>query len=645
MSSSIIIRLTILVALVHQGLTSVGKAGTPPSGHPLDPLTVDEINTAIAVIESNSKFPSGAFFPIVTLKEPRKDEVLDWRPGKSFKRQAFANVYNRGDNQLFEVTVDLIGQKVVSWIARPGLQPAVGASEFGDADAVARADTRWRKAMKRRGINPDDVYLDVWAPGDVLLPSNAKPGDRLLRALSFFRGPLPNPYDRPIEGVVVTMDMNKMKVIDVLDTGIRPVNQTLSGSSATTRTGLQPLVVTQPNGPSFRINGNAVTWQSWHFRVGYNSREGLVLYQIGYEQNNVVRPIIYRIALDEIYVPYALPDQNWAWRTALDLGEYNLGQYAEELAPNVDVPNNAIFFDEAAASDLGSAGGGGFSLPSAIAMYERPSFFALWDRADPTTLVRDTRFGRELVVTASYPIGNYTYAVGYIFRTDGGLDVRVGATGTTLNEGVNTTADVDANGTNVATNIAAPSHQHFFNFRIDFDVDGTKNQLVEENVHNVASSTKNAFISDDAIIGRESFRDLTQNRSWRVESTSRKTALGKPTTYEIVPADSTVPYSDSDYVPLQHAAFVTHQLWVTRYRDGELYAAGDYPNQGPVGEGVPKYIAGGESLPSQDLVVWYTMGFTHVPTVEEFPVMTTENIGFALRPSGFFDQNPALDAP
>ena len=168
--------------------------------------------------------------------------------------------------------------------------------------------------MKRRGINPDDVYLDVWAPGDVLLPK-VKAGTRLLRALSFFRGSLPNPYDRPIEGVVVTMDMNKMQVVDFVDTGTRPVKTTLSGSSGTTRTGLQPLVVTQPNGPSFQINGNAVTWQNWHFRVGYNSREGLVLYQIGYEQNHVVRPIIYRMGLDEIYVPYALPDPNWAWRT------------------------------------------------------------------------------------------------------------------------------------------------------------------------------------------------------------------------------------------------------------------------------------------------------------------------------------------
>ena len=53
------------------------------------------------------------------------------------------------------------------------------------------------------------------------------------------------------------------------------------------------------------------------------------------------------MALDEIYVPYALPDGNWVWRAALDFGEYNLGQYSESLEAGVDVPTNAVFFDEA----------------------------------------------------------------------------------------------------------------------------------------------------------------------------------------------------------------------------------------------------------------------------------------------------------
>ena len=50
---------------------------------------------------------------------------------------------------------------------------------------------------------------------------------------------------------------------------------------------------------------------------------------------------------------------------------------------------------------------------------------------------------------------------------DGGIDVRAGATGTTLNQGVTSVAQGNQYGTSVVPTIAAPSHQHFFNFRIE----------------------------------------------------------------------------------------------------------------------------------------------------------------------------------
>ena len=59
----------------------------------------------------------------------------------------------------------------------------------------------------------------------------------------------------------------------------------------------------------------------------------------------------------------------WTWRTAFDVGEYDLGQYAEPLQKGVDVPDNAYFFDEVAPSDTGSAGGT-LPLPHAVAVYE-----------------------------------------------------------------------------------------------------------------------------------------------------------------------------------------------------------------------------------------------------------------------------------
>jgi primary-amine oxidase len=115
--------------------------------------------------------------------------------------------------------------------------------------------------------------------------------------------------------------------------------------------------------------------------------------------------------------------------------------------------------------------------------------------------------------------------------------------------------------------------------------------------------------------------------------------------YSLLPLGSTVPYSEPSFAPLQRAPFAQHPVWVTQYKDGETYAAGNYPNQGVAGEGLTKYAAPAESVDAKDLVLWYTAAMTHHPEVEEYPVMTTTSIGFRLAPSGFFASNPALDAP
>ncbi len=656
------IRLGVLAA-VTVGLLGVGallvagaaslygseRADAAPAvaGEPLAPLTVDEIDRAVGLAEAHARFPDGGFFAIVTLKEPPKSEVLAWDPGEPFRREAFANVYDRDANRTWEVVIDLRQDRVVSFTEVHGVQPAVFGSEFADADAIVRANPQWRAAMQRRGVNPGQVYIDIWAPGELpAADDEAPPGTRLLRAISFFSGNLPNPYDRPIEGVVVTVDMNRMEVVDVIDTIVRPVNKTVSGDPSSTRGGLKPLVVRQAEGPSFQIDGQLVTWQKWSFRVGFSPREGVILNQIGYRDGGAVRPVIHRLSMDELWVPYGIPDQTWVWRAAFDVGEYDTGQYTEEMKRNVDVPENAVFFDGASFSDTGSVDGA-FELPHVAALYERDSLAALWDRFDPETFVRDARLGRELVLTTAFAIGNYTYSMSYIFRQDGGIDVRVGATGTTLNRGVSSVVEGNQFGTTLVPNIAGPIHQHFFNFRIDFDVDGTANQVVEQNVEPVASPFGNAFDVRETVLASEGNRDLNpqSDRSWRVESTTEVNALGQPTAYHLSPREETHPYASSSYPALQKAPFAQHQFWVTRYHDGELYAAGDYPNQGEVGDGLPDYATPAESIRARDVVVWYTVGLTHPPRPEDFPVMPAGMVGFSLHPYGFFDENPALDVP
>jgi primary-amine oxidase len=106
-----------------------------------------------------------------------------------------------------------------------------------------------------------------------------------------------------------------------------------------------------------------------------------------------------------------------------------------------------------------------------------------------------------------------------------------------------------------------------------------------------------------------------------------------------------VPYCQPDSNARKRAGFVNHHVWVTKYRPGEMYAAGRYPNQHPGGDGLPRWAGGNASIVNEDIVLWYTMGVTHVPRVEDWPVMPVTHAGFRLMPHGFFTRNPALDLP
>ena len=57
------------------------------------------------------------------------------------------------------------------------------------------------------------------------------------------------------------------------------------------------------------------------------------------------------------------------------------------------------------------------------------------------------------------------------------------------------------------------------------------------------------------------------------------------------------------------------------------------------------WTADNEPIADRDVVLWYTMGTTHIPHPEEWPIMPATRIGFKLVPNGFFDRNPALDVP
>jgi primary-amine oxidase len=115
--------------------------------------------------------------------------------------------------------------------------------------------------------------------------------------------------------------------------------------------------------------------------------------------------------------------------------------------------------------------------------------------------------------------------------------------------------------------------------------------------------------------------------------------------YKLEPGGNAGCFVHPDSSVAKRAGFITGHVWVTPYDPAQRFAAGEYPNQHPGGDGLPAWIEAARGTEDTDIVLWYTMGHHHIPRPEDWPVMPVGTIGFMLKPNGFFDRNPALDVP
>ena len=126
-----------------------------------------------------------------------------------------------------------------------------------------------------------------------------------------------------------------MQVIRVEEYGAWPLPPQSANYAAdrvpNQRTDIKPLLITQPDGPSFALDGRRISWQRWALVIGFNAREGLTLHDIRYTDAGRDRPILYRASLTEMVVPYADPRPTQVRKNAFDVGEYGMGMGTNSL--------------------------------------------------------------------------------------------------------------------------------------------------------------------------------------------------------------------------------------------------------------------------------------------------------------------------
>jgi primary-amine oxidase len=630
--------------------------------HPLEPLTAAEIAAATEVLRAAKELTDSARFVFVTLHEPPKAAVLGWSADDDpLPRDAHVVLYDRGTRLTYEAVVSLTDRAVGSWTPLEGVQAPIMAEEFESCEAIVQADPRWQDAMRKRGVEDFSLtMIDPWA-SSWTGPEDDPSARRIARPLTWVRtAPGEHGYARPVEGLVVVVDLDAGEVVEVADHGVVPLPPQAGNyeepwifepgnvpAFEAYRDDVKPIEITQPDGPSFTVDGHAVTWQKWHLRIGFTPREGLVLHQVGYDDRGTLRPVIYRASLAEMYVPYGDPAPTHRFKNVFDQGEYGVGWLANSLTLGCDCVGHIHYFDGVVNDNDGNA----VVIPHAVCMHEEDAGIA-WKHTDFRTGAVQVRRKRRLVISTIVTVGNYEYGYFWYLYNDGTIEYEVKLSGV-ISTGAIAPGETPTHGTLVAPGLYGPNHQHFFCVRLDMAVDGTSNTVVEldsapsprgpDNPHGNAWQVRRTVLASEG--GAQRDTDAARARYWKIESAEKTSPLGAPTAYALMPGPTVPPMYSPDAVFAPRSGFTEHQLWVTAADETQRFAAGDYPNQHPGGQGLPAFVAGDRPLEGADLVVWYTFGAHHVVRPEDWPVMPVSTVGFMLKPSGFFDGNPALDLP
>ena len=468
-----------------------------------------------------------------------------------------------------------------------------------------------------------------------------------------------NHYAMPLSiSPVVSPQTMTVTRIDILPTGtdntvkkpslfkVQPPNEYIP-EAQTLRTDLKPLNVIQPEGASFQVTnfseqGRTIAWQKWEFKVGFNLREGMVLYDVYYAG----RPLFYRLSLSDMNIPYADPRHPYHKKAAFDLGDAGAGIMANNLQLGCDCLGSIHYLSAVLNDDKGEP----LEMPNVICIHEQDNGIG-WKHTNYRTGRAAVVRNRELVLQSIITVSNYEYVLAFQFNQAGECMYEVRATGILSTQPIDEGISVPW-GTVVHPGVLAAHHQHIFSLRVDPMLDGPLNRVVYDEAQPMPRSDFNPHgvgytVTETPITTSGGYDlDFDVNRTFKIQNASVKNPInGKPVAYKIHVPPFQKMLADKDSFHFKRAEFADHNIYVTSYKDGELYAGGKYTNQSRGGTGVRSWADRKDNVKDEDVVVWVQFGINHIPRIEDFPVMPCEIIKVALKPVNFFEKNPALDVP
>ena len=406
------------------------------------------------------------------------------------------------------------------------------------------------------------------------------------------------------------------------------------------RTDIKPLNVIQPEGPSFKVNNNLIEWQKWRFRLGFNPREGATLHDVRYAG----RSVLYRLSLSEMTVPYGDPRPPFHRKQAFDFGDAGAGSVANNLSLGCDCLGVIKYFNAVLTEPDGKAS----VSKNVVCLHEQDNGIG-WKHTNYRTQRAVVSRSRELVLQFIITLANYEYIFAYKLDQAGGITIETRATG------IISVVNIDPGKTSPWGNVVSPgamaqNHQHLFCIRIDPAIDGHDNTVVtEESLPMPMSRELNPFgngyevklfhnpnilhetnkrpqvrqtqIQNSMFFDASPFTNLTV----KITNPSKLNPIsGKPVAYKFIPTPSQLMLAHPDSIMAKRAQFAQHHVWVTKYKDRELWAGGEFTNQSQKEvDGVADAVARSENVANDDVVIWNVFGLTVSCSLASKPLSLT----------------------
>ncbi|CAN1251221.1 Primary amine oxidase [Linum perenne] len=630
-------------------------AAITAGGHPLDPLSPEELTTIQTILTAT--YPPSTLqnttFHYIGLDEPDKHDVVSWlrNPSSTPPIPRRAMVVTRSNRQTHEIVINLSTQTIESDRVYRGFgYPMFTFEEQIMVNQMPMKYEPFKESVRRRGVNLTDVICSCFPVGWF----GEEVSNRVMKVQCFSVKESVNLYMMPLEGITMVVDLDEMRIVDYGDRNGAPLPKAAGTDYRLTEMDpplgprLNGAVLVQPDGPGFDVDGHSVSWLDWKLHVSFDARLGMIIStaQIYDPKLKSYRSILYRGYISEIFGPYMDPTVNHYFKSYVDVGEFGFGLCTVPLVPGVDCPENAEFMDGYIA---GGIDGSPVKWPNAVCLFERHSGDIMWRHTElgiPNRVVTESRADVSLVVRSVVTVGNYDHIVDWEFKPTGSIKVQIGLSGilevkaTTYTNLNDIKPNQDPYGTIVADNTIGLYHDHFFGYYLDLDVDGVANSFVKRR-----AVTKRVDVKDNVDTPRKSYWTLGGEggpSEMVVVDSKKRTKNGNPVGYRLVPGPTISPLLTEDDYPQIRAAFTNYNVWVTPYKRTERWAGGRFADQSRGDDTLAVWTERNRDIEEKDLVVWHVIGFRHIPCQEDFPVMPTLSGGFELRPNNFFEASRVL---